>query len=181
LSDSRFGKAAVLGVGLGLVAIVISVSREEPLPRAVSGVKPSSSNVELSPSPVEDRVSPVEARPPNPAATERATISVVSAQPKPPEAEQNTEAHVMAKLRELQGSDPLLSLTLAREANQRFPDSPDAPERAWFEARALVDLQRFAEAQQLARDMGDRYPRTSWTDDVQRHLLTHPLGLPPAQ
>jgi hypothetical protein len=91
------------------------------------------------------------------------------------------EAAVMAKLHEVKLSNPPLSLRLAREGNQRFPDSPDAPERAWFEARALVDMQRFDEAQELAREMGELYPGTHWTEDVQRHLLTHPLGLPPRQ
>lgn len=52
------------------------------------------------------------------------------------------------------------------------------PERVWFEARALVEMQRFDEARELAQEMGQRYPGTPWTADVERHLLTHPFGLP---
>ena len=177
MSRSRLGKSAALGVGLGLVAIAFIASREER--RADSGLSSpsSSSRAEVSASAVEVTVAAVELSAPRPA-LEPARVDVVSARSKPVEAVKPTEAEVMAKLRELLGRDPLQSLALAREADQRFSNSADAPERAWFEARALVDLQRFSEAQQLARDMGERYPRTTWTDDVQRHLLTHPLDLP---
>jgi hypothetical protein len=89
------------------------------------------------------------------------------------------EAAIMSTLRELKSSNPPTSLGLARQGNARFPDSAHAPERGWYEARALVDLQRFDEARRVARNMVERYPGTHWTLDVQRHLLTHPFGLAP--
>jgi hypothetical protein len=89
------------------------------------------------------------------------------------------EAAIMAKLHELKFSNPPVSLELARQGNERFPSSHDAPERAWFEARSLVEMQRFEEAQAVARDMLERYPGTPWSLDVAKHLLTHPFGLPP--
>jgi hypothetical protein len=89
------------------------------------------------------------------------------------------ERVLMVKLRQLGLSDPIVSLELARAGQQRFADSPDAAERTWFEARALVELQRLDEARVVAKQMVERYPGTDWTRDVQRHLLSHPFGLPP--
>jgi TolA-binding protein len=57
----------------------------------------------------------------------------------------------------------------------RDPDGPDAPERAWMIVKSLVDLQRFSEAKDEAQAMVNRYPGTSWAQDVQRHLLSNPL------
>jgi hypothetical protein len=48
-------------------------------------------------------------------------------------------------------------------------------------ARALVDLGRFEEARDQARLMKKMYPSSSFTADAERHLLTHPLGLPPRE
>jgi hypothetical protein len=85
------------------------------------------------------------------------------------------EATLMERLRSLAGSDPQQILRLAREANARDPDSPDAAERAWMVVKSLVDLQRFSEAKDEAQTMVNRYPGTSWALDVQRHLLSNPL------
>ena len=85
------------------------------------------------------------------------------------------EATLMEKLRSLAGSDPQQVLRLAREANAKHPDSPDAAERAWMVVKSLVDLKRFPEAKDEAQTMVNRYPGTSWALDVQRHLLSNPL------
>ena len=88
------------------------------------------------------------------------------------------EASLMAKIRELESSDPELSLKLAREDNERYPNSPDAAERAWFICRSLTGLGRFEEARAEALNMVQKYPGTSWTSDVQRHVLSNP-EIPP--
>jgi hypothetical protein len=67
-----------------------------------------------------------------------------------------------------------LSLQLAREAVARFPDSPNAPEFEWNVIKALTNLERFREAQDEARIMVRKYPGTSWTNDIQRHVLSNP-------
>ena len=85
------------------------------------------------------------------------------------------EASLMAKLHELEASNPPLSLQLAREAVARFPNSPDAPEFEWNVAKSLANMGRSREAQEEARVMVKKYPGTSWTADVQRHLLSNPL------
>lgn len=84
----------------------------------------------------------------------------------------------MIELRALRLTDPARALRRAIQANAEHPDSADAAERAWIAARSLDDLRRFHEAQDVARDMQRRYPGTSWTDDVERHVLLHPLDLP---
>jgi len=92
--------------------------------------------------------------------------------------EQLNEPSLMTELRDLADSDPELSVRLARAGNERFPDSDDTPERTWFLVKNLVNLRRFHEARAEARLMAERYPRTSWTDDVVRHLLVYPLDQP---
>ncbi len=87
----------------------------------------------------------------------------------------STEPDMMQRLRGMEGSDPPLTLQLAREGNARFPDSPDAAERSWMIAKSLVDMHRLREAHEEAQSMVSRYPGTSWAQDVQRHLLSNPL------
>jgi TolA-binding protein len=84
----------------------------------------------------------------------------------------------MSTLRALGDSEPERSLQLAREAEQRFPGSADAPEQAWYVCKSLVNLERFYEARDEARAMVDQYPGTPWAEDVARHLLVNPLDLP---
>ena len=67
-----------------------------------------------------------------------------------------------------------MSLQLAREAVARFPDSPNAPEFEWNVIKALTNLERFREAQDEARIMVRKYPGTSRTNDIQRHVLSNP-------
>ena len=81
----------------------------------------------------------------------------------------------MERLRGLEGADAPLILRLAREGNARFPDSPDAAERAYMVVKSLASMQRFSEAKDEAQTMVNRYPGTSFAQDVQRHLLSNPL------
>jgi hypothetical protein len=85
------------------------------------------------------------------------------------------EAALMVRLRQLGETDPPLTLRLAREGNARFPNSPDAPERAFIVVKSLVDMTRFKEAQEEARRMLKNYPNDPHTLEVERHLLSNPL------
>jgi hypothetical protein len=87
----------------------------------------------------------------------------------------DAEDALMMKLRSLAGQDPQQIIRLAREANARDPDGPNAPERAWMIVKSLTDQQRFSEAKDEAQTMVNRYPGTSWALDAQRHLLSNPL------
>jgi hypothetical protein len=80
----------------------------------------------------------------------------------------------METLRALSGTNPALSLSLARRGNQDFKDGPEEPERRWFVVRALMDLGRRDEARAEARQLIDKYPTSEWAQDVHRHLFVNP-------
>src|SRR6478752_861851 len=84
------------------------------------------------------------------------------------------EPALMQKLRELRSTDPVLTLALAREGNERFKGSADAAERAWFVVKALTDLGRHDEARVEGRSLVDTYRDTRWAEDVYRHLFVNP-------
>jgi hypothetical protein len=92
--------------------------------------------------------------------------------------DRSDEASIMAELRTLEQSDPVRSLELVRVGEARFPGSEDAPERAWYKIRSLVNLRRFEDARAEALAMVDTYRDTPWAGDVERHLLTQPLNHP---
>jgi hypothetical protein len=85
-----------------------------------------------------------------------------------------TESEIMAKISELGSSDPAQTLKLAREGNHRFRHTADAPERASHIVRALLNLDRRAEARAEALKMEQEYPGSRWTDDVHRHMFVNP-------
>lgn len=82
------------------------------------------------------------------------------------------------QLRGLVGKDPALAVKLAREANERNPASPEAPERAWIVVKSLTDLNSFDEARREATIMLERYGGSTWAQDVKHHVLEQPPGLP---
>jgi hypothetical protein len=84
------------------------------------------------------------------------------------------EVALMQMLRDLGGSNPELSLTLAREGKKNYGDTPDAAEREWFIVRSLMDLARVDEARVEARILLDKYPRSHFAEDVHRHMFVNP-------
>ncbi len=88
------------------------------------------------------------------------------------------EGLLMDELRQARTGDPERALVLAARANALFPNGEAAPERSWIVVRALEDLRRFHEARDAALAMRERYPGTSWTADVERHVLVYPLDQP---
>lgn len=108
-----------------------------------------------------------------------APISVPRAPLVPPPVERAPdESTLMTELRALINTAPLQALALARRGDALFPNSPDAPERAWAAVKSLDLLKRFHEAQAEARLMLRLYPDTPWTEDVERHVLLYPLDQP---
>jgi hypothetical protein len=91
---------------------------------------------------------------------------------------EDAERVLMAELRSLSLEDAERVVELAREGNERFPNGPDAAERAWFVAKSLDHLGRFHEARDEAETMVRRYPGTRWAMDAERHLLVYPLDQP---
>jgi hypothetical protein len=84
------------------------------------------------------------------------------------------EPALMATLRDLRGSNPELTLRLAREGNQRFKASAETGERSWFIVKSLSDLGRHDEARVEGRALVDKYWGTRWAEDVYRHLFVNP-------
>jgi hypothetical protein len=137
------------------------------------------------------RPAPSEAQPPPHSATPLAAAPPSAPAPEPPPITATSPSHsaaaqtpadtsaldeprLMAKLRELRSSDPNLTLQLARQGTQRFKNSPDAAERAWFVVKALSDLGRHDEARLEGRALLDEYHDTPWAEDVYRHLFVNP-------
>jgi hypothetical protein len=83
------------------------------------------------------------------------------------------EPELMRLLRSARGNDPALAVELAREGNRRFPTSPDAPERASILIHALSEEGRTSEARGEAEDMVNRYPDSTWVQEIERFTGAH--------
>jgi len=118
---------------------------------------------------------PIAAAPAQPVAAPAAPIA---APPRRDAPAAPSETALMATLREIGGTAPLRSIELAREGQRRFPNSADAPERAFIVVQSLVNLRRFHEARDEAREMVRKYPDNQFALDAQRHLLVYPLDQP---
>jgi hypothetical protein len=88
------------------------------------------------------------------------------------------EPTLMDTLRDLRGSDPSLTLQLARQGNHHFKDSAGAAERSWFIVKALSDLGRHDEARREGRVLVDKFTKTRWAQDVYRHVFVNPATHP---
>jgi hypothetical protein len=73
---------------------------------------------------------------------------------------------------------PLETLEAARALDRQFPDSANTAERSWIEIRSLVNLGRFHEARDAARELVQCFPESEWAVDAQHHLLVNPLDYP---
>lgn len=135
------------------------------------------------PAPIAEPSAPEQASPvpeitePKPHPALRTTAVAPSALPAPVEPNADKpldEQSLLAELQDLAASDPPRSLKLAREAIERFPDSPNAPEFEWNVVKALFNMRQIEDAEQEARIMVARYPDNQFTGDVVHHLLNHP-------
>jgi hypothetical protein len=126
-----------------------------------------------------DVAPPAQAAEPEPLPVPKPPVAAEPYRRRPPAAPSPpTEASLMSALHDLGASDPARALELAREGNRQFPNGPDAAERSSTVCKSLAALGRFSEAQAAARQMVERYPGTTWAEDVKRHLLTQPLNDP---
>jgi hypothetical protein len=160
----------ILVVGLTALAILLVVfaTGDRRSVEAPIGT-PDPIAAETPPAPSEPAAEPL---PPLPAASAtgpRVRIATKSDADKPLD-----ETSLMTKLHDLAASDPSLSLSLAKEALHRFPDSPNAPEFNWNLVKALFNMGRLEEAQEEARAMVAKYPGNDFAGDVDHHLLNHP-------
>ncbi|MEO8981094.1 MAG: hypothetical protein ABI548_16080 [Polyangiaceae bacterium] len=84
------------------------------------------------------------------------------------------EPALMTELRRADARDPELALTLARDGNARFPESPDAPERTALAIKSLALTGHLSEARGEAEFMVNHYPASRWTEEVEQHTGAHP-------
>jgi hypothetical protein len=155
-------RLALVGVAIGLMLVAVLLRGDKP-----TAVEPVATAPEPStPVPMDSRDDP-----PPPRAAPRQPAK--AAAPNVP-----SEVTLMQMLRDLSGSNPALSLKLAREGQEKYQDSPEAAERQWYIVRSLMDLSRVDEARAEARRLIDRHPTSSWAEDVHRHLFVNPPGDP---
>jgi hypothetical protein len=165
------GVAAALGIGALIARGGPRPAEERQQADGASAAAPP----ETAPAPTVARPSAIRTRPSDGSAPEAAAHPAAAPLTARDLAALVNEAALMVRLHQLEETDPPLSLRLAREGNARFPNSPDAPERAFIVVKSLVDMARFKEAQQEARKMLKAYPNDPRTLDVERHLLSNPL------
>jgi hypothetical protein len=164
--------AACVGV-LALLVVLALKKDKRPIPAA-----PDEPDPVTGPASSEHRA--VDRKPePRPHAT-AAARPAVRAPVEPDAGKPLDEASLLAQLHELAASNPPLSLKLARQAVNRFPDSPNAPEFEWNVVKALFNLRQLKDAEDEARIMLSKYPESYFTGDVVHHLLNHPPNPPDA-
>lgn len=83
------------------------------------------------------------------------------------------EAALMTELRRVKDGDPEQALALARNGNQRFADSPDAPERTAIIIYALTALGRPSEGRGEAETMVNHYPDSKWVREIEQYTGAH--------
>jgi hypothetical protein len=86
---------------------------------------------------------------------------------RPASAADPDEARLMGRLRSIKDQDPAATVTLAREGNRRFPDSPDAPERTSILVHALAADEKRSEARGEAEQMVNHFPDSPWVREVE--------------
>jgi hypothetical protein len=114
---------------------------------------------------------PTPAHPPGPDQSPSTTAA-----PPPPGSEAAkplSEAVLMARLRNVAGRDFPLAVELARAGNRRFPDSPDAPERASILIHALAAQGMAKEARGEAEYAVNHYPDSQWVRDIEGFTGAH--------
>jgi hypothetical protein len=149
------GLVVVAGVGLGAAAFL----RAKPAPPPTASVAP----VAVEPPPAPPAPAP---HPPGPGQSPSTTGGSEVAAPL-------NEAVLMARLRSVAGSNFALAVELARAGNRRFPDSPNAPERASILIHALVAEGLPRDARAEAEYAVNHYPDSSWVQDIERFTGAH--------
>jgi hypothetical protein len=158
-------KSPVLRAALGGAALLVAgILVVRGMDRSARGVVPARAPASATaPEKTEAAKPPAKAPRPRPAVTPQPASSAAS----------EDEAALMERLRAAQDTDPALALTLAREGNEQYPDSPEVPERAALAIKSLALLGRFAEARGEAEKMVNAYPDSRWATEVERHTGAH--------
>jgi len=155
----------VAGVALGAAAFLrakpapVAPPPEEQAPAAPVAVAPPPAPSPAPPHPPGPDRSPSTTAPPPPVGSEAAAPL--------------KESVLMARLRSVAGSNFPLAVELARAGNRRFPDSPDAPERASILVHALAAQGMAKEARGEAEYAVNHYPDSSWVQEIEGFTGAH--------
>ena len=169
---SKPAKTSILVLAAGVIAlsallVAFAVRHKRSVPAPIETEEPIMAATPPAPSEPAAKALPV--LPPALSTGPRLPMATEPAAGKPID-----ETSLMTKLHDLAASDPPLSLRLAKEALNRFPDSSNAPEFNWNLVKALFNMGRVEEAQKEARVMVSKYPGNYFAADVDHHLLNHP-------
>jgi hypothetical protein len=153
------GLVVVAGVGLGAAAFL----RAKTAPPPTTSAAPAA----VEPPPAPSAPAP---RPPGPVPSRSTTA------PPPAGSEASaslSESVLMARLRNVAGSNFPLAVELAHAGNKRFPDSPNAPERASILIHALAAEGLGRDARAEAEYAVNHYPDSSWVEEIERFTGAH--------
>ena len=156
-----------------VLAVVIAVWNAARAPQTETVIPPAPAAAVPAPPP------PAPA-PPSPPAPGPAAASQNTEPPAPPTSpkvqaavDRMNEAVLMEKLREVAKKDSAQAIELARAGNKRFPDSPDAPERAYILIHALITQNQLSEGRAEAEYMVNHYPDSRWVRDIEGFTGAH--------
>ncbi len=159
--------AAACAGAIALLVVLVLKKDHRPIPAPPDETDPVNKPASSESRAVDKKPAP---RPPAAAVAPPA----VQARAQPDARKPLDDASVLAQLHELAASNPPLSLKIARQAVNRFPDSPNAPEFEWNVVKALFNMGQLEDAEAEARIMLSKYPGSYFTGDVVHHLLNHP-------
>jgi hypothetical protein len=166
------GLVVAAGLGIGAAAYLrAKPAPTEPLAEERPVAAPPAAPAPASPAVAPPSPAPPESHVPGP---DRSPSTTAAPPPAGSEAAAPlNEAVLMARLRSVAGSNFPLAVELARAGNRRFPDSPDAPERASILIHALAAQGMAQEARGEAEYAVNHYPDSSWVHDVEGFTGAH--------
>ena len=170
-SKTRLVATSVGALALAAAIAIWNASRQEtaaPEPAPPSPAAPAAT-------PPEPSAPPAPAPAPGPAAASQNTEP--PAPPPSPSVQaavaRMNEAVLMERLREVAKKDSAQAIELARAGNKRFPDSPDAPERAYILIHALITQNQLSQGRAEAEYMVNHYPDSHWVRDIEGFTGAH--------
>jgi hypothetical protein len=168
-------KARLIAIAIGALALAIAIA----VWHGLSADETAAVKQAASPPPEPPPPPPMPAAVPRPAAEPAAAAQNArpdAASPSPAVAAtvaRMNEAVLMAHLREVARTDSAQAIEIARAGNQRFPDSPDAPERTSILIHALITQDKLSEGRAEAEYMVNHYPDSKWVRDIEGFTGAH--------
>ena len=173
------GKARLVAIAVGALVLAIVIAVWHGLSADESDAAKRAAS---APPAAPETAPPAPPSPPPPAAPPSGPAA--AAQNAPPDATapaanvqaavaRMNEAVLMAHLREVARSDSAQAIEIARAGNKKFPDSPDAPERASILIHALVTQNQLSEGRAEAEYMVNHYPDSKWVREIEGFTGAH--------